>query len=434
VTRSRRRPARILGLVVLCLAGAVWGGDVLVPRRATVGATTIARVPVGMDPSAVVVDPRARRALVLNAIDTTISVLDERTGAPLATTTVGSNGGAHPVRVALDTPTGHALVLTDDGSLSVLSVQSGRALLSVLLGGSPSAIAVDEGRARAFVTEADAGAVAIVDTRTGALLRTVPVGPYPEDLVVDRRAGLVFVANQGDATVSVLDARTGHPVRTLRLGDTPTGLAIGDHDRTLVIAGAHGSITGMDASTGARRFQRAISPRPSAALRLLLAVDDARGTLLAAHGARIDELNSSTGRLIAAIPLPSTVTAVALDPVTGGAIATVRGPVDARGQILGDGSLLVFDAHGQRLDTIPVGVNPSALAVDAGNGRVLVADTNLDPDGSPAPPPRPAPTPPLTRFLSQLRSWLPFLPPVPPPRVPARSTTGTVDVLRLDMR
>lgn len=433
MTRSRRRPASILGLAVLCLAGAVWGG-VLESRHASVGVTTIARVPVGMNPSAVVVDPGARRALVLNAIDTTISVLDERTGAPLATTTVGSNGGAHPVRLALDAATRHALVLTDDGSLSVLSVRSGRALHRVLLGGSPSAIAVDEGRARAFVTEADASAVAIVDTRDGALLRTVPVGPYPEELVVDRRAGLVFVANQGNATVSVLDARTGRLLRTLRLVDTPISLAIGDHDRTLFIAGAHGSITGMHASTGARLFRRALSPRPTASVDLLLAVDDARGTLLAARGARIEEIDPSTGRLIAAMPLPSTVTAVALDPATGGVMATVRGSVDARGQLLGDGSLLVFDAHGRRLDTIPVGVNPSALAVDPGNGRVFVADTNLDPDGGPAPPPRPAPTPPLTRFLSRLRSWLPFLPPAPPARVPARSMTGAVDVLRLDMR
>jgi YVTN family beta-propeller protein len=434
VTRPRRRVPAVLCLVLIGLAGTALLGRALAPRRAAVGVTRIARVPVGMDPSAVVIDPGARRALVLNAIDTTISVLDERTGAPLATTTVGSNGGAHPVRLALDAPAGHALVLTDDGSLGVLSVRSGRVLHSVLLGGSPSAIAVDESRARAFVTEADAGAVAIVDTRTGALLRAVPVGPYPEEVVFDRRTGLVFVANQGDATVSVLDARTGRLARTLRLGDTPTGLAIGDRDRALFIAGAHGSITGVDAATGARRFQRVVSPRPTTALRrLLLAVDDARGTLLAAHGARIDELDPSTGRLIAIILLPSTVTAVAANPATGGAMATVRGAADARGQLLGDGSLLVFDARGQRLAAIPIGVDPSALAVDPGNGRVLVADTNLNPDGSPVPP-HPAPTPPLTRFLSRLRSWLPFLPSVAPAPVPARSTTGAVDVLRLDMR
>lgn len=433
MTRPWRRVSAVLGLVLCGLVGIALVGRGLAPRRGAVGVTTIVRVPVGMDPSAVVIDPGVRRALVLNAIDTTISVLDERTGAPLATTTGGSNGGAHPVRIALDTRTGHALVLTDDGSLSVLNVRSGRALHSVLLQGSPSAIAVDEGRAWAFVTEADAGAVAIVDTRTGALLRAVPVGPYPEELVVDRRAGLVFVANQGNATVSVLDARTGRLARTLRLSDTPTGLAIGDHDRTLFIACAHGSIIGVDAATGARRFQRALSPHPGVAVDLLLAVDDARGTLLAAHGVHIDEIDPSTGRLIAAIPLPSTVTAVAVDPATGGAMATVRGAVDARGRLLGDGSLLVFNARGQHVGTIPVGVNPSALAIDPGNGRVLVADTNLNPDGSPVPP-FPPPTPPLTRFLSRLHAWLPFLPPVPPTRVPARSMTGAVDVLRLGMR
>jgi len=433
VTRPRRRVLAVLCLVLCGPAGTVLVGRVLTPRRATVGVATIARALVGMDPSAVVVDPGARRVLVLNSTDTTISVLDERTGVPLATTTVGSNGGAHPVRIALDERAGHALALTDDESLSVLNARSGRTLHSVLLGGSPSAIVVDEGRARAFVAEADAGAVAIVDTRTGALLGAVPVGSYPEEMVFDRRMGLVFVANQGDTTVSVLDARTSRPVRTLRLVDTPIGLAIGDHDRTLFIVGAQGSLTGVDAATGARRFQRVMSPRPIAVPRLLLAVDDARGTLLVAHGAHIDELDPLTGRSITAIPLPSTVTAVVVNPVTGGAIATVRGAVDGRGRLLGDGSLVIFDAHGRRIGTIPVGVDPSALAVDLANGRVFVADTNLDPDGRPAPP-RPAPTPPLTRFLSRLRSWLPFLPPVPTARVPARSTTGAVDVLRLTIR
>jgi len=72
----------------------------------------------------------------------------------------------------------------------------------------------------------------------------------------------------------------------------------------------------------------------------------------------------------------------------------VRGVVDGHGQLLGDGSLLIFDAPGRRIGTIPVGVDPSALAVDPANGRVFVADTNLDPDGSSAPP-RPAPTPTL---------------------------------------
>jgi len=429
VTRSRRRVLAALCLVLFSLIGV---SGVLAPRGDAVVATTIARVSVGMDPSSIVVDPGSRRALVLNVADTTISVLDERTGALLTTTTVGSNGGAHPVRVALDASTGHALVLTDDGCLGVLSVRSSQTLHSVLLGGSPSAIAVDEGRARAFVTETDAGAVAIVDTRTGTLLSTVPVGSYPEELVVDRRAGLVFVANQGDATVSVLDAHAGRLVRTLRLVDNPIGLVMGDRDRTLFIVGTYGSITGVDAATGVRRFRRVVSARPTAALPLLLAVDDARGTLLAAHGARIEKIDPSTGRSLAVAPLPSTVTAVVVDPVTGGALATVRGPVDARGRVLGDGSLLVFDGHGLRLDTVPVGVNPSALAVDPGNGRLLVADANLNPDGSPVSP-FPVPPPPLARFLNWVRPWAPFLPPVSPTPVPTWSTTGSVNVLRLNV-
>jgi len=428
VKPPRRCTASILSLVAVCLVGAA-----LVIRHGTTVGVAIARTPVGMHPSAVAIDGTAWRALVLNSYDTTVSVLDEGTGAPLATTTVGSNGGAHPQRVALDARSRHAVVLTDDGQVSVLDTRSGHVLRSVLLSGSPAAIAIDEGLARAFVAEADAGAVAIVDTRSGALLGAIPVGRFPEEIVCADRAHLIFVASQGDGVVNVLDARTGRSVRTLHTADTPDSLAVSDRYHEIIIAGVHGSITGIDVYTGARRFQRVLSPRPSVAVDLLLAVDDARGTLLAAHDARIQELDPSTGRSESLIRLPSAITALEVIPGTGDVIATVRGAVDARGRVLGHGSLLRFDARGQRLEAIPVGVDPSALAVDPGNGRVLVADTNLNPDGSPVPS-RPTPTPPLTRLLNSLRTWLPFLPPVAPAQVLPRSTTGAVDVLRLDPR
>jgi len=428
VKPPRHGPVYILSLVAFCLLCIA----LMIRSVTAMGPAIIARVAVGMYPSAVAIDGVARRALVLNSYDTTVSVLDEGTGALLATTTVGSNGGAHPQQVALDTRTGHAVVLTDDGQASVLDTRSGHVLNAVLLSGSPAAIVIDEGQARAFVAEADAGVVAIVDTRSGALLRTVPVGRFPEEIVCDSHAHLVFVASQGDSVVNVLDARTGRSVRTLRTAVTPNSLAVSDRYHELFIAGMHGSITGVDVYTGTRRFQRTLSSSPGTAFDFLLAVDDARGTLLAAHDTHIQEIDPSTGRSRSLIRLPSAITALGAIPGTGDVMATVRGAVDARGQVLGDGSLLLFNARGQRLDTIPVGVDPSALAVDPVNGRVLVADTNLNPDGSPVPP-RPAPTPPLTRLLSALRTWLPFLPSVTPARAPVRSTTGAVDVLRLDL-
>lgn len=410
----------ISGVAALCLAATI--AAILVIRHGTAASPVIAAVPVGMYPSAVAIDGKARRALVLNSYDTTVSVLDEETGTPVVTVTVGSNGGAHPQRIAVDTRTAHAFVLTDDGLATMLDARSGRVLSRVLVGGSSSAIAVDDEQARAFVTDGDAGTVAVIGTRTGALVRTVRVGQYPEEIACDMDTRRVFVANQGDNTVSMLDARTGRLVRTVHLKDSPDDLAISDRYHEALITGVAGSVAGVDASTGATIFQRALFHGAGAPHAALIAPDDPRGIVLIARDARIDELDPRSGRTVGMIGLPGEITALAADPTTGAVIAAVRGKVDAPGRVL------IVDTRGRLISTIPVGVDPSALAIDPSNGRMLVAVTNLNPDGSPA---RPLPTPhnALTDLGLWLRRWLPH--PRPSPVAQAHDTAGAVYVLRL---
>ena len=417
----RRRLAYVLCLVGLCL------GAALIIRRVTQAGPVIATVPVGMLPSAIGVDDATGHALVLNALDTTVSVLDERTGALLATRTVGSNGGAHPEQIAVDARTGHAFVLTDDGQVSMLDTRSGGLLSAIQLSGSPSAIDIDQETARAFVAETDAGAVAVLDTRTGALLRTVPVGTFPEQVVCSAAASLTLVANQGDNTVSVLDARNGRPLRTVRAGNAPDGLAISDRYRSVFIADANGSIAGIDAHTGLRRFRRMLVRKPGKLPDLLVADDDTSGLLVIAFGTHIEELDPSSGIVRRVLTLPSAITALAVDPRSGDVLATVRGKVDVFGHLSGDGSLLIFAPGGNRIETDALGLNPVALAIDPHNRRVLVADTNLNPDGSGVHG-IPAPDNALTALERRLRRWLPGLP--SGDSMPSKG--GSVNILRLE--
>ena len=308
----------------------------------------------------------------------------------------------------------------------MLDTRSGGLLSAIQLSGSPSAIDIDQETARAFVAETDAGAVAVLDTRTGALLRTVPVGAFPEQVVCSAAAGLTLVANQGDATVSVLDARNGHPLRTVRVGDAPDALAIGDRSHSVFIADAGGSITGIDAHTGARRFRRVLVRKSGKPPDLLVADDDTSGLLVIAFGARIEELDPRNGVARRVLNLPSAITALAVDPRNGDMLATVRGNVDVFGHLRGDGSLLIFDSGGNRIETDALGLNPSALAIDPRNRRMLVADTNLNPDGSGVHD-IPAPDNALTALVRRLRRWLPG----PPSGDSTPSKGGSVNILRL---
>jgi len=398
----------------------------LIASRAAVPNPTLATVAVGMYPSAIAVDSGAGRALVLNLYDTTVSVIDEITARVVATTTVGSNGGAHPQDLALDTRLGHAFVTTDDGEVSMLDSRSGRVLHVTRAGSGVGAIAICERTGRAFIADLDAGSVAVIDAATGTLLRTVSVGASPVTIVCDAPARRVFVADQGDGTVAVLDARSGRPLRSLLVGDAPVALAISDRYRGLLVAGAHGSLVGLDIETGALRFRRAPFGQRLSAIDLRVAADDPAGYALAGWGTRLLRIDPRTGATRGAIRLPSPLAALGVDPSIGYPIAAVRGPIDARGDPFGDGSLVRIGPGGGIVDAVTVAIDPSAFAVDSARHRLFVVNTNLNPDGS-VPHPRPPPGTLLTTLGAWLRGWIPGIPPATFP--PGRS--GSVTVLRL---
>ena len=398
----------------------------LIAARATAPGPTLATVAVGMYPSAIAVDSGAGHALVLNAYDTTVSVIDEVTGRLVAATSVGSNGGAHPQDLALDTRLGHAFVTTDDGEVSMLDSRSGRVLHVLRAGAGLGAIAVCERTGRAFVANIDGSSVAVIDAATGTLLRTVSVGASPVAIVCDARIGRVFVANQGDGTVAVLDAQSGHALRSLVVGDAPAALAVSDRFRELLVAGAHGSLVGLDTATGTLRFRRAPFGQNASTIDLRVAADDPAGYALAGWGTRVLRIDPRTGAIRAAIRLPSPLAALGVDPATGDPIAAVRGPIDARGDPLGDGSLVGIGRGGGLTGPVEVDIDPEAIAIDPARGRVFVASTNLNPDGS-VPHLRPPPGTPLTTLGAWLRGWIPGLAPATsPPR-----GSGSVTVLRL---
>lgn len=417
--RSPHWAGAILCLIGLCLLGA------LVVQRGMVAGPATATVPVGMEPSAIGLDPSVGRALVLNTLGTTVSVLDDRDGALLATRTVGSNGGAHPEQVGVDARTHHGFVLTDDGQVSMLDTRSGALLGAIMMSGTPSAIAIDGATERVFIANADGGTVSVLDARTGMLLHSAPTGAFPEALAVSPTADVALVANQGDDTVSLLDAHNGTLLRTLRVDDAPQALAISDRYRVAYTGGSHGTLTQINLVTGARHAIHLRLPQPGAPVTPLLAVDEARGLLLIGLGARIEERDLRTGISTGILQLPSTITALTVDPRGGAIIATVQGKADARGHLLGNGSLLVVDPSSRRRSIVEAGLDPVALAIDLQHGRAIVADTNLNPDGSVVH--LPARTTFIGDISSRLRRWLPNI----ASGTPAPHATGSVSIVRL---
>ena len=200
------------------------GGAGLVGVLDTRTGRLLRTVDVGMGPQAqVVLDARRERVFVPVYNRTGnghVSVLDARSGRPLYTFAADTV----PVRVAVDTRTGHAFVADESSiGLRVYDTRNGHLVRTILTGHHPGVPVVDEQTERAFVSTA--AAISMLDTRSGAVLRSVAVGRYPGPPAVDVRSGRVFVATNAAqaASVSVLDARTGALIRRTVVPGAITG-------------------------------------------------------------------------------------------------------------------------------------------------------------------------------------------------------------------
>ncbi len=393
-------------------------------------------VAVGQDPTGVTVDTRTHRAFVIDRYgpanshlgdQLTVSVLDTRGGAVLATRALGA--GLDPVEgdhvVAADERTGRVFVLTDHlptsggrplvgpSSVVVLDALTGAVLSLVRLDGRAIALAVDEQDGHVFVLGAVAtvprdlpfplgrGFVSMLDATTGRLLSVTPVGETPTALAVDARSRHVFVATEGPftdsrlstpiapGTVSILDAGSGQMVGTVGVGVAPAGVAVDPRS-------GHAFVVNL--GLGAPQFGvwGTVSPITSS----VSILDAVQGTVVLTVGVTLAGPEvvavAGTGRVFlgtgegpvmldavdgARLPLPdpTIVDLAAARPVAVDTrqerVVLVYGNLSVHGGSLGVGTAFVLDARtGAPLAARPLAYGPGAAAIDPGTGRVFIVN------------------------------------------------------------
>jgi YVTN family beta-propeller protein len=307
----------------------------------------------------VAVDDRTQRVFVANSGDSlhegSVSVLDAASGAVVRTV----SPGVHPVAVAIDSQRGRVFVANNgSGSVSILDAATGAVLRTIPVEGRPALVAVDARRARVFVAAdmGEHGAVSTLEETTGRLLRTAPIAGIPAVLVADAQSGHVFVGptSEGGAIagrLSILDATSGAVLRSIDLLRAE-GVALGDLD-------VHG--LAVDARTG----------------HLFVAWTGTYQVEPTASG--VSMLDAASGALLKRIAVGEFPTAVVVDEQEGHAFVTHRDIVNSEGDPSGNGSLSVLDtASGRVVATIPVGWGPTAMALDAQTGLLLVANQGIN--------------------------------------------------------
>jgi YVTN family beta-propeller protein len=416
-------------VIVACLLLATAGGEVVASRLAAT--PVVETTMVGLGPGTTAVDEQTERVFVVNSEDRTVSLLDSRTGRLLRTIAVGF----YPELVAVDTPSGHAFVGTDEGQVSMLDGRTGSVLQSVQVGTAVADLAVDEQTGRIFGADPDDGTVSLLDARSGAVLATVAVSGDPQHVAVDARTGRAFVASE-DVTggnITVLDARSGAVVSTLRVGPAPH-LWVQERVGRVLVYDRVGHVAVLDARSGRLLRTMALGVDIYAG-----AVDErtGRAIMVAAplgtqpsavcHGAgRLVVLDARSARVVKSAAVAARPCLVAVNPLTGHLLAVTPGATDSDGAVRGAGSLSVFDTLSLALQgTTSVGLNPSGLALDARSGRAFVTNSNVNPDGSATGEVAPeSGVTQVQRWLRQTVSWLPL--PDPPPPTPILQGTVTV--------
>ena len=418
MTRAQGRV--VLGLLVLLVgvAGA---------RRTEAGPVVhvIARRTLDGTPLAIALEGAPQRedpggpAFVLTSDDHGVEVLDPRSGALRGTLAAGSN----PLTLAVDTRTGRVFVAGYDpgpptaslGSccangtarVRVLDIGSGRLVQAVPVGLPPIALAVDAQHGRVFVSSCSptdrTSRVSVLDARSGRLLRTLVIGPFARAVAVDTRRGHAFVvAADGSerGQVSMLDSSGSRPLRTVAVAPAPDAMAVDERTGRVFVLTPR-SVGVLDSHSGALlRMTRLGSDLVS------LAVDEQTSrvfataeTALRGTGS-VSVLDARSGQLLRTVAVDLLPVAVAVDERHHRVFVASQSLADGGGPP-GPGSVNVLDAaSGAILRTVAIGGAPSAVAVDAWTGHVLV----LSGAGTAAPAGW------RERWRAGLHRWLPWLP------------------------
>jgi DNA-binding beta-propeller fold protein YncE len=104
----------------------------------------------------------------------------------------------------------------------------------------PSAVAVDDLRNFALVTETTCAQAAVVNIGTGAITNVVPVGNNPQGVATAPGLGVAVVTNRGDNTATVIDtADFTQSTNLVSVGGEPIGVAISPIDGTTFVANSN---------------------------------------------------------------------------------------------------------------------------------------------------------------------------------------------------
>jgi YVTN family beta-propeller protein len=283
-------------------------------------------------------------------------------------------GGSAQARLVYVTNSG-------DGTVSAIDTKAGAAVATIAVGKEPVDVAIAPDGTHAYVVDKGSNAVSVIDTATQVVVANVAVGREPDGIAIAPSGAFAYVSNFGDESVSLIStAGNSVPIGPIAIGKEPEGVAISPDGSLAFVARRSGGVAVL--STASNQVVGTVAD-PFKPSRIALGPRGGRGFVTTAEAASVTAFEPGSATTLGApIPVGTQPAGIAIEP--SGRIAYVASPTG--------GSVTPIDTSLNSLAGPPIfafpGATGIAIAPDGLHGYVTngggAAVTVLDVSGSAA--------------------------------------------------
>jgi YVTN family beta-propeller protein len=287
---------------------------------------------------------------------------------------IGGEGGWDILTVD---PAAHRLYLSHATKVVVVDLEKNAVAGEIAeLPGVHGFIAVPE-LGRGFSTNGKENKSSLVDLKTLKTISKIDTGANPDAFAYDSKRGEVYIFNHSGGSATVIDAKNAKVVATIQLGGEPEfGVSDDAAGKIYVNLEDKSEVAVIDAAKHEviARWPLAPGTEPTG-----IALDAAHHRLFATcHNKLMEMLDTTSGKVVASVPIGAGVDGCAFDDATQLAFASC-----------GEGTTTIAKEEGPDkltpVQTLKTERGARTIALDPTTHRIYLPTAQFEPPASPAP-------------------------------------------------
>jgi YVTN family beta-propeller protein len=234
---------------------------------------------------------------------------------------------------------------------------------------------------RGFTTNGKEDKTSVVDLTTLKTISKIETGKNPDAFAYDAKRGEVYIFNHSGSSATVIDAKSAKSVATIQLGGAPEfGVSDDDAGRVYVNLEDKSEMAVIDATKHEVVAHWPLAPgtEPTG-----IALDAAHHRLFATcHNKMMEMVDTTTGKVVASVPIGAGVDGCAFDDATHLAFASC-----------GEGTTTIAKEDGDKLTTVQTLMTERSartMALDPKTHRIYLPSAQFEPPATPSPGTSPA--------------------------------------------